>query len=302
MADGITRRDFLNGMALAIGAGLTPARLALAGPESYYPPALTGLRGQHPGSFEIAHRRAWEGETFAPSGGAAEEGWDLIVVGGGISGLAAAWFYRERHGPDARILVLENLDDFGGHAKRNEFQIGSRLILGYGGSESLQSPQAFFSDTVRNLMRALGVDLKRFESTFDRDLYPSQGLARGVFLDRESFGRDKLVVGDGQPIAGADIAPDRLNARPIEAFIADFPMSEEAKAQLIRLHADPVDWLAGMSLAEKEEYLRRTSYHDYLTGRCGLGPEAARYFQARPYDYFALGSDAVPAWDCRELS
>ncbi|HET6466887.1 MAG TPA: FAD/NAD(P)-binding protein, partial [Geminicoccaceae bacterium] len=301
MADGIKRRDFLNGAALAIGAGLTPARLALAGRERYYPPALTGLRGQHPGSFEIAHRRAWEGEVFAAAGGT-DESFDLIVVGGGISGLAAAWFYRERRGPDARILILENLDDFGGHAKRNEFEIGDRLILGYGGSESLQSPNAYFSDTAHRLIRGLDIDLDRFATAFDRDLYPSLGLARGVFFDRESFGRDKLVVGDGQVLAGEDLLPERLKAWPVEAFIAEFPMSEDARAQLVRLHTARTDWLAGMSPAEKEEYLRRTSYHDYLTAKCGLGAEAASYFQARPHDFFAMGSDALPAWDCRGLA
>jgi spermidine dehydrogenase len=49
-----------------------------------------------------------------------DEVYDLIVVGGGISGLAAAYFYRKTAGPRVRILVLDNHDDFGGHAKRNE--------------------------------------------------------------------------------------------------------------------------------------------------------------------------------------
>src|SRR4051794_1864887 len=286
-------------MALAIGAGLTPAGLLAESPDRYYPPDLTGLRGQHPGAFEVAHRRAWQGEVFD---GTVDESYDLIVVGAGISGLAAAWFYRERHGPRSRVLILDSHDDFGGHAKRNEFRVGSRLILGYGGSESLDSPKANFDDTVNGLLRALGVDLARFETAFERDLYPSLGLSRAVFFDRESFGRDKLVTGDGQRIVDDDIAPDRLLARPIEAFIADFPLSEEAKAQLVRLHTAPIDYLDGMSVEEKKEYLHHTSYYDYLTTKCGTGAEAARYFQARPHDFFALGIDAVPAWDCWEVA
>ena len=79
----------------------------------------------------------------------AEERYDLVVVGGGISGLAAAWFYRRARGADARILILDNHDDFGGHAKRNEFMLDGRLVIGYGGSQSIDSPNAWWSDTAK---------------------------------------------------------------------------------------------------------------------------------------------------------
>ena len=171
MSNKINRRDFLSGTALVIAAGLTPLAQIRAQPGRYYPPSLTGLRGSHPGSFEVAHQVGREGKSFDISGLPIEQSFDLVVVGGGISGLAAAWFYREAHGPAARILILENHDDFGGHAKRNEFRVGDRLLLGYGGTESLQSPKTFFSKTVNRLLRSLGVDLKRFDTAFDRKLY-----------------------------------------------------------------------------------------------------------------------------------
>src|SRR5205807_3028919 len=122
-----------------------------------------------------------------------EESYDLVVVGGGISGLAAAWFFRHAAGPDARILVLDNHDDFGGHAKRNEFTLDQRLIIGYGGSQSIQSPRTLYSNTAKGLLRDLGVDVARFETAFDRRLYSSLDLSRGVFFAREAFGRDVLV-------------------------------------------------------------------------------------------------------------
>src|SRR5437660_5994373 len=100
----ITRRDFLNGVALTIAAGLTPAAQIAAQPLRY-PPALTGLRGQHPGSFEIGHALR-EGRSL-PLAGPVEETYELVVVGGGISGLAAAWFYRHASA-GARILILDN--------------------------------------------------------------------------------------------------------------------------------------------------------------------------------------------------
>lgn len=136
----MTRRDFLNGTALAIASGLTPAAQIAADPARY-PPALTGMRGQHPGSFEVAHAFARQGQRFGVDHAAVDENFDLAIVGGGISGLAAAWFYRRAAGPKARILILDNHDDFGGHAKRNEFAIGGRTLIGYGGSQSIQSPK-----------------------------------------------------------------------------------------------------------------------------------------------------------------
>src|SRR5438094_2918268 len=105
----ISRRDFLNGVALTIASGLTPAAQSAADPARY-PPALTGLRGQHPGSFETAHRVARAGERYRS--GDVEEDYDLVVVGAGISGLAAAWFFCRAVGADARILILDNHDDF----------------------------------------------------------------------------------------------------------------------------------------------------------------------------------------------
>src|SRR5262249_8739931 len=145
----ISRRDFLDGVGLTIAAGLTPIAQIAAAPS--YAPALSGMRGHHPGSFEVAHALVREGKQFAISALPVEEHYDLVVVGGGISGLASAFFYRRRTGRSARILILENHDDFGGHAKRNEFRIGNRLILGYGGTESLPSPNPLFRDIAQKL-------------------------------------------------------------------------------------------------------------------------------------------------------
>lgn len=128
----ISRRDFLNGVSIAVGAALV-APGSTAGdslsleegsyaPEKqpgYYPPTKTGMRGSHDGSWEVAHEMR-DGKKWGTAIKEAQT-YDLIVVGAGISGLSAAYFYRKAAGPAARILVLDNHDDFGGHAKRNEF-------------------------------------------------------------------------------------------------------------------------------------------------------------------------------------
>src|ERR1700728_2019374 len=145
----VTRRDFLSGVPLAIGGAVAGGLLrdAAAGGAAqdtpgYYPPALTGLRGDHPGSFESAHRLRDGDLSEAAAVTPVSETYDLVVVGGGISGLAAAHFYRQKH-PRARILVLDNHDDFGGHAKRNEFVQNGRLELMNGGTLSIDSPYPY---------------------------------------------------------------------------------------------------------------------------------------------------------------
>ena len=296
MPDKVNRRDFLSGTALAIAAGLTPLAQMRAEPARYYPPSLTGLRGSHPGSFETAHQVGREGKSFDISGLPIEESYDLVVVGGGISGLAAAWFYREAHGPASRILILENHDDFGGHAKRNEFRVGDRLLLGYGGTESLQSPKTFFSKTVSRLLHSLGVDLRRFDTAFDRDLYRSLGLTPGVYFDRETFGVDKLVAGTPVVTGGDSFARD-AEPRPIASVIGDFPMSDDARARLIEFFAHPKDYLAGKSKQEKIAYLKKISYRDYLRKDAGLGDEAVKFFNASPFGLMAMGTDILPALD-----
>ena len=296
----ISRRDFLNGVALTIAAGLTPAAQVAAEPERY-PPAFTGLRGQHPGSFEIAHAQALEGSRFAFEGLPVDEAYDLVIIGAGISGLAAAYFYRRAAGPSARILILDNHDDFGGHAKRNEFTRDGRLLIGYGGSESIDSPQTQYSEVAKALLRELGVDIARFESAFDRKLYSSLGLARGVFFAREAFGRDALVTGE-PPAAGTDeLARQLANAKLLAEFVATFPISPVSQAQLIALYDGARDPLAGKTVQEKLDILKRTSYRDYLARIRGCSEEVANCFQGRTLGFFGLGCDAVPAADAREL-
>src|SRR5947208_17121263 len=177
----ITRRDFLGGTAFTIGAGLSPAAQIAAAPSTY-PPALTGLRGQHPGSFEVAHAFAREGWRFGIDDvtiGAVET-YDLVVVGGGISGLAAAWFYRQAIGPGARILILDNHDDFGGHAKRNEFALGGKIQLINGGTLSIDSPRPY-SAVAAGLLTALGIDPAALAARHaERGFFPSFGLGPAV--------------------------------------------------------------------------------------------------------------------------
>ena len=163
----ITRRNFVNGTLMTAGASLLPfgganqAVMAALAP-SYYPPTLTGLRGSQPGSNDHAHARAWDGKSDWGLNTKLNEEYDLVVVGGGISGLSAAYFYQQTHGKDKKVLILDNHDDFGGHARRNEHTIDGNIILGEGGSESIQAPYSS-GKVVLDLFKDIGIDIELFK-------------------------------------------------------------------------------------------------------------------------------------------
>ena len=300
----ITRRDFLNGMALTAGASLLPFRLfatpdAAADPEknpAYYPPALTGMRGSHPGSFEVAHSLR-DGTFWDKAGEPADtrESYDLVIVGGGISGLAAAHYFRKAVGRRARILILENHDDFGGHAKRNEFRAGARTLLGYGGTYSIESP-APYSAVAKGLVEELGIDVASYPRLVDRKLYSSRGLARKVFFDKEHFGADKLVV-DPKPFAGGEAGDMAPTHQAFTTFLAEAPLSPGGKEDFRRLHQEDKDYFPGLSSAEKKARLARMSYAKFLADVVGVREEVVRFFQAGPHPLFGVGIDAVAAQD-----
>jgi len=273
----ITRRDFLNGVSVAIGSALLPdaafADAALQDQRGYYPPALGGMRGSHPGAFEVAHAlrdgARWDAEGHS-------EDYDLVVVGGGISGLSAAYFFREAHGPDARILILDNHDDFGGHAKRNEFAIDGRRMIGFGGTMSIESPGNYPTHAKR-LLEALRIDTDRFYTAFDEALYAD--LEMGLFLSEEDFGADHLV-------AGNPIDPSKLGK---------LPLSDTGRQDLKRLLEDQRHYLDDVPPEARLDYLNATSYESYLRDRAGMGDEAMRAVAALPRGVWAIGIDAFPA-------
>ena len=302
MGHEISRRDFLNGVALTAAAALTPLEQLEAQvralPRGLYPPGLAGLRGSTDDAYAVIHGVAREGRRYDIDKMEAEETYDLVVIGAGLAGLTAAWAYRERR-PRARILILDNHDDFGGHARRCEFRVGNRLLLSYGGSESMVSPKVKYAGELARILRALRIYPERFERerVFHRQLYPKLGLSKSVFFDRETFGEDRLVTGDPLMLGFDEFAPANPGARPIDAFLADCPLSGPARRGLSDLFAGGHDYMAGQSPEQKVAALAKTSYRAFLTDVCKLPADAANFFQGRSSDNFGYGIDAIGALD-----
>jgi spermidine dehydrogenase len=295
----IPRRDVLQGVLIGAASALTGSLLraplaAAAVPATdlpgYYPPIRTGLRGSHPGSFEQAHALR-DGEslgTVADTG----EAYDLIVVGAGISGLAAAHFYRTRLGADRRILLLDNHDDFGGHARRNEFHLGGGLQLMNGGTLEVDSPRPY-SEQAMGLLRDLGVDVTAQARKIEhRGFYSGIGLHQAAFFDRETFGKDYLALG-----FGFNEEDDRREPR-MARLLAHTPLGTQARLDMVRIMEGSVDYLAGMSGDQKKDRLSRISYRDFLRDVAKVDRAVLSYFQAITHAWWGIGADAVSALDC----
>lgn len=301
----ITRRDFVSGVAVTGAmAGLMSSSsplAALSGPDmladpnSIYPPMRTGMRGNHKGSFEVAHNLAWNGERPQAPTDYTDADYDLVIVGGGISGLSSAWLARKKLGPNARILILDNHDDFGGHAKRNEFEVCGEKLVGYGGSQTIDSP-ASYSDEAKAVMAGLGIETKKFYKYYDRSFYKNNGMTRAIHFSKEHYGKGHLSL---LKTAEGLLWEDEEEKANLSASIDSWPVSKESHAALKRLLIDRFDWceawMPGASKAEKIEALKTISYKDALMQHAGLSEEAYGVLAADYIGMWALEWDALSA-------
>lgn len=305
----ITRRDFLNGSALLITSlatgtltacsddtptpqadtpktsGSTPPPTAKT--SSNYPPELTGLRGNHAGSYDVAHEMAWKKVQFDVSGESVSETVDLVVVGAGISGLASAYFYQKKF-PSAKILVLDNHDDFGGHAKRNEFSesVDGRDIfrISYGGSESIDTPSEYSKEAM-GLLNELGIDVQKFYTYYDQDYFKNLGMNKqGVFFNKATFGQSVVLS-------------DEPNADNATELFAKAPLSDTDKTALIELYTTPKDYLGDMALGEREDYLQSISYDKFLKDHVKLPQGAMAYMEELCLEYWGFNIDGLSAYN-----
>ncbi|MBT3458560.1 MAG: NAD(P)-binding protein [Halieaceae bacterium] len=268
----ITRRDFLDGVAMMGGAAaLSP--LHVFGEHTQeelsvgvYPPTLTGLRGNHPGSYDVAHALARGGQRPTEFE-EVDNVYDLVVVGAGISGLTAAYLFRKRFGAAAKILLLDNHDDFGGHARRNEFTADGRTLLGVGGSLNLE--QAAMGDSARSLLEEIGVDFTSLRQGIEPDyvIYDPMS-SHGLYLNASVYGTDRAMNGQWNLTwAGAG---------DFQSAIRSLQLPPSDEQGLINLISGEQDFLPGMSAQEREQFMHSTSYERFLSEHVGLSPGAVQ--------------------------
>ena len=292
----ITRRDFINGVSYGLAASVAPIDFLKAKniDPFKYPPSLMGIRGNHPGSFDHAHRLALAGGNFLDEVTDLGESNDLIVVGGGISGLSAAYFYQERTASNQNILILDNHDDFGGHAKRNEFQVDGREMLTYGGSQSIESP-SYYEEVSKKLMVDLGIDFQKFYTAYDFDYFKNRGLTSSFFFNKETYGENKIVR--NVPNYRYDIN-HKNNTKPenIKKVVKEMPISDKSKDEFARLFLDKTDFFPEMALEEKFYHLENMSYEEYLRKYHKVGDEVVGLFHTMLWSLWGVGTESIPAF------
>lgn len=308
----ITRRDFIDGVALtaagvvaasAAGAAASlPASAAAPAIGADYPPMRVGLRGFDPAAIDAGHALR-DGKPFDP-GTDTGEVYDLVVVGAGMAGLSAAYFYRKEF-RNSKVLVLDGCDDFGGHARRNEFNVNGRQLLANGGTFTIHYANTFPPEG-KELMRDIGVDIERFIKTMDSQTSPmvALDLRSAMFFNKEKYGSDRLVTDSpGLPLAFTaetgslpGSAPARQSRRE---FLAKTPFSEAAKADFLRLYEEKKDYMAGISTEEKVRQLKKMTYIDFLKNVVGMREEVLAYVQnagGTGGNNQAAGPETFSAW------
>lgn len=286
----------------APGASLDTSTPPMNSPE--YPPGLQGLRGQPPGAWEVPHQIR-DGKVF-DEGVDTGETYDLIVVGAGASGLAAACFYKKKL-PRARILVLEAADDFGGVAKRTEFVIKGKRYINCGGALAIQYAGTYTPEG-KTLLADIGVNAERYWASVEQTAAIKKGpaveLEDATFFDRETWGTDRLVRSYVDPYVANRRGPFPTTATPEElaakwtAFLKEAPFSARAKRDIMRVITGTKDYLPGRSVEEKIKQLKGMTYRDYLVNLVGVTTEVFDYWQIplTGYSNAAAGPETYSAW------
>jgi spermidine dehydrogenase len=296
----ITRRDFLGSTLLASGAvllsGMTPAEL-LAGRDEFTGYGGVGEYSTSNGNtldvLEAGHTiRDGVYEPLPKDIVDTGENFDCVIIGGGISGLAAALFFQRQAGPGMKCLILENHSIFGGEAKQNEFLVDGKRLIAHQGSAiyQIQYPHSFLAGFYDSIgLKTPKLTYQRWagpqpEFPLSKTPYEAVGLQHGQygFWFGAKFGQKPgmwLIDPIGKKLEGAPVAKETrlewlrwLKGEPVEKTKFEHPKVE---GDSISRYLD--------SITLEQHYmerfgLSRETIRTFLSpvegGGSGLGPDA----------------------------
>jgi spermidine dehydrogenase len=308
MDEAITRKDFLNTALLGMGAALldapSPAAALGGGHEAPATDTFTGYGGvgdyahANGNTFPVlsaAHKIRDGGYNRLPAGiRDTGEVYDLVVVGGGISGLTAAYYFSKENGAAKRCLVLENHPVFGGEARQNEFRVAGYRMIGPQGSNQGNIPRAGSGNTVDQLWTELSLPREVSYQEWDARLKPLR-FQYDNYAHME--GVDEALVDVGYYFDQHAGASKPTWLRNIWANdLADTPFSAPVKADLLRWRS-----AVGENTEEFRRKLDSMTYKQYLEGELKLRPEVTK--MAEPVVGLINGAspDAVSAFAASQI-
>ena len=304
MEQGITRRDFLNATLLASGSLLlTPvspadllARSAVAGPSADDWTGYGGVgdyansNGNTTGVLQAGHQiRDGLFETLPANVIDTGETCDCVVVGGGISGLAAALIFQRHAGKDKTCLVLDNHPIFGGEAKRNEFLVDGHRLIAHQGSAfyPIPYPHSF----IARFYESIGLKAPRLAYQKWGSSAPEMQLSRTPYLGAAPNGT-YFGAKFGQP-HGLWLTD------PWGKQLESAPISPKARAELSKFQSAsasdaPTPQYSGDSISRR---LDTITLEDYMIERHGISRETIRTFLSPGEGGgYGLGPDALSGY------
>lgn len=307
MEQGITRRDFLNSTLLASGAmllaPLTPAELlakAAAQGEEWSGPGGVGDYAESNGNtlavLTAGHKIRDHAYDALPAGVVeTHETYDCVVVGGGISGLAAALFFKRRAGEGMKCLVLDDHPIFGGEAKRNEFLVDGRRLIAHQGSAFYPVP--YPHSFIGRFYASVGLKQPRLEyqkwggpgpeMVVSNTPYGSPGMDRGQYgiFFGASFGQN----------------PGMWVVDPLGKKLQGAPISDATRAEWMKILTGTTrpGWQMPRPQYDGDPASRQLdtiTLEDHLMDRYGVSRDTVRRYMTDEGSGFGLGPDALSAF------
>ena len=307
LSSDISRRDFVNGTLVGFGAALlgsaAPALAARQKPAGVFNDPWTGFGGVgdyatsngNVASVRDAAHLIRDGLTQKMMEDADDIGeeYDMVIIGGGFSGIGAAYQFHKEYGDTKKCLVLDNHPVFGGEAKQNEFDVDGYRLYGPQGSNDFGPPEKKSDSLIADIYRDTGLPFEYDFVTPDPRVTKVKAPLEhfyGVYWEEPRYDTGYFVGED---------AGTAWVVNPREDGLARLPWPDALKAELNRVFEDKEDYYTGKDL---DRWLDSMSYKDLLEKVMGYSPEVTEYFDpVIAISMGGVGADVYSAYSAKLL-